>query len=326
MKTKIIFFSMNIFITGATGFIGRHLTEKLLGEGNIVYILSRKKTDFPKAGSEKLIPVIGDINKKNSYEFVFDNDIDTIYHLAAIPGQKWGLGRKDYYETNVRATSNLLEACLGRVKRFIFASSINAIPEIFEKDREDYGRSKREAEKIVESFQGKGLETVILRPAIVYGPGDTGGMMPKLLQLIKKKKFRLIGSGKNVVPLVYIDDLIEALLLAQKGKSGSPCEIIGPENISLEKIAETASELLGVPFSKTKIPVWIARIAAFFSENTADLLKTQPLVTQHRVSMITRHRIFSPEKARCEIDYHPRTKFRDGLREAISWYKENGYL
>jgi len=317
---------MKIFITGATGFIGKNLTRRLLSSGHNVYALCRDKNKLLDIKSQNLFLLTGDIEDTDGYKQVFEKGIDIVYHLAAIPGQKWIFRKKDYHQINVRSTARLLAACHGRVKRFIFASSINALPEIYETDQEDYGRSKQEAEKIVESYKDKGLEIVILRPAVVYGPGDTKGMMLKLLQLVKKGKFHIIGTGKNVIPLVHVDDLVDAFISAQKAKNGSLSEIIGPENLSFEKITEIISNSFAVPAPKLKIPVWMARIAAFLSENIATLLKVEPLVSHHRVNMVIRHQALSSEKAHRDLDYQAKIKFIDGIASTINWYKQNGYL
>lgn len=318
---------MKIFLTGATGFIGKHLCKQLLDRGHTVFALSRSKDSFSEAGPEQLIPVVGDIREKASYESVFENGIDIVYHLAAIPGQKWGVKRKDYQETNIRATADLLEACRARVKRFIFCSSINALNADRNFLRDAYGKSKFEAEKIVESYAGKGLNTLVIRPAVVYGPGDISGMMLKLCRLIEKRKFRLVGSGKNVIPFVHVDDLVQAFLNAlENGQSGQIFEITGPDNPPFREVVGIISEILKREIPGWRVPVWLAHAAAITSENLAKLAKKEPLISRHRVDILTGHRNFPIQKAKDAPGYEPQKKLADGLRETIHWYKENGYL
>ncbi|PIS42620.1 MAG: hypothetical protein COT24_02370 [Candidatus Kerfeldbacteria bacterium CG08_land_8_20_14_0_20_40_16] len=317
---------MNIFVTGGTGFIGQHLIRALLVEGNEVHFLIRDQNKAGIFGSEKAIPQVGSLENTDSYRKVFNQNIEVVYHLAAIPGQKWGFRKKDYYKLNVQATKNLLEVCQNKIKRFIFCSSINAISENgFLRD--DYGQSKWQAERYVQEYQQRGLKTVIIRPAVIYGPGDIQGMMLKLCRLVKSRKFRFISSGNNVLPFVYISDLVSAFLQTKDiSQTGGAYEIIGPDLPTFRESVNQIASILKVELPKTTIPIWLARPAAFFSESISWLSNNEPLITQHRIDIITKHKPLDYQKAKADLSYNPKTNFKEGISETINWYQKHGYI
>lgn len=317
---------MKIFVTGGTGFIGKYLIRALLKEGHEVHFLMRDEKKASLFNSEKAIAHKGFLEDVSSYQNIFNQHFDLAYHLAAIPGQKWGFKKGDYYQLNAEATKNLLDVCYGKVSRFIFCSSINAISDN-QFLRDSYGKSKKRAEELVQAFQNKGLETINLRPAVVYGPGDVRGMMLKLCRLIKRKKFYFIGSGTNVLPFVYISDLVSAFLQAKNAfQTGGTYEIIGPDLPTFREAVSQIASGLKVDLPKTKIPIWLARPAAFFSESIARLLKNEPLLTQHRVDIVTKHKPLDYQKAAADLSYSPKINFREGINKTIDWYQANGQL
>lgn len=315
---------MNIFITGGTGFIGKNLILALAKENHFIYALTPKNDAFFDLKNPNIIPVFGNIENPASYGSVFDRNIDIIYHLAAIPGQKWNFRESDYQKINRQGTAELLKIAKNKIKKFIFCSSINAITEDNFKN-DPYGKSKFQAEELVRKETG--FETIILRPAIVYGPTDTNGLFLKLCRMIKKKKLFIIGSGKKVMPIIYIDDLIYAFLEAKDfSKNGQSFEIISPEKISIEKISAKIAEELGVKLPKIHIPVWLARITAFISENFYVFINKEPIVTNHRIDIMAKDSAAFVIDKKNDFGYIPQTKFKDGIKITIEWYKKNGLL
>jgi len=316
---------MKIFITGGTGFIGQHLVKELAKENHQIYYLTRRQSGNETFNYKNVIPVPGILNDIKTYQNIFEKNFDVVYHLAAIAGQKWGISEEDYQKINVEVTENLLKACYDKIKRFIFCSSINALSDNnFLWD--PYGKSKYQAEQMVKYYGKLGLTTVIIRPAIVYGPGDTRGMMLKMLKLIKEKKYRLIGQGNNLAPFVYIDDLVKAFVRALTCPDNTTYEIIGPGKTSFKEVLETAANLLNIKKPKKSVPVWLAKLTAQISELTASLFNIEPLITKHRVDFLIKERNFPQEKVRRELNLTPQITFSDGLAKTIHWYKENNYL
>jgi len=317
---------MNIFITGGTGFIGKNLTRKLAGEGHRIFLLARNEKKFEAAEEGSVTPVFGDLDDPESYKNVFEENIEVVYHLAAIPGQKWGYGPDDYQKSNVLATRNLLGACRGKIKRFIFCSSINAKNG---SKKDEYGKSKRQAEDLVKNFASGDLETVIIRPVVVYGPGDVNGMMLKMIRMIKKKKFFLVGSGKSLLPLIYVDDLVEIfsrLKDADNLPKGKALEACHPETENVSRIAGKIAELLGSKLPHVRIPEAFARGAAFIFESAARISNREPLLTRHRIDILTISAIPGEDRPEKYIGFSPQIGFEEGIQKTINWYKANGHI
>jgi nucleoside-diphosphate-sugar epimerase len=321
---------MKIFITGGTGFIGRHLVKALAGAGRVLYLLVRdkKQANFLN-NDDNIVLVEGEIQQVEAYRQIFAERLDLVYHLAALSGQKWGADESAYYRINVLGTANLLEVCRGKIGRFIFCSSINAVSQNGFR-RDPYGKSKWQAEQLVAAAGLAGLETVTLRPAVVYGPGGLEGMILKLCQLVQRGKFFRIGSGKNVIPLVYVDDLVAALTLAGTAPvSGKAVtyEIIGPDRPTLGEIVDLLARNLGVEPRRLSVPIPAARLAAFLAEVIFGILQREPLITQQRLDAILKHRPhLNSQKAGRELGYAPRVPLAEGIATTIAWFRQQGYL
>ena len=315
---------MNIFVTGGTGFIGRHLVRALIREEHFVYVLTRDKIKIEKLDNAKVIPIEGCLENPQSYRTVFDRNIDIVYHLGAIPGQKLGIKETDYQKINILGTQKLLEISRQRIKKFIFCSSINAISDDnFQDDL--YGKSKLESEKLV--LKETSFETIILRPAIVYGPGDINAMFLKLCQMIQRKKFFLLGSGEKIMPIIYISDLItDFLKVATISQNGQTFEIISPEIISTKEITELIARNLQVKLPKIHIPIWLARSVATLFWPIPFFFRKDPLITNHRIDILTKPKTLDGKKAQAEFNFTPQVKFADGIRITIDWYARNGFL
>lgn len=316
---------MNIFITGGSGFIGQQLTAALIKDGHTVFVLTREKKALTESTDPDLIIIRGCLEDPASYRSVLEKNIDIVYHLAAIPGQKWSFSKSDYVRTNIQGTKKLLHACRGKIRRFVFCSSINASTDNrFRKD--PYGWSKFQAEKLVRK-EGS-FETLILRPAIVYGPGDIGGMFLKLCRMIKQKKFFIVGSGKKILPLIYIDDLIQAFLKTSHVDHAieEPLEIVSSEKNDLKTVVTIIAKKLDVSVPQIRIPVFLARSAAFCFECLSPLVGKIPPVTNHQIDILTRPKFFDPQKARVGLGFSASTDLQTGLRLTIDWYQKNELL
>jgi len=213
---------MKILITGATGFIGKNLAEKLMEDGYDTYAIVRKTShiDFLKSIGVKL--VYGDITKKEISESLFGYSFDVIYHCAGLVSI-WN--RKRLHRVNVTGSENIckLSVKLG-VKKLIYLSSVSVVSGNETEPITDYlpykatniyGKSKLEAEKKVIEFRNKGLSVAILRPCMVYGEGEPH-FLSQLLFLLKHRSIPLIDGGKNKWHLVYIKNLVDALIMALK--------------------------------------------------------------------------------------------------------------
>jgi len=317
---------MKILITGASGFIGRQLAKKLLALGQQVFILTRHQARVLDLAKQGAIITEADLLEPRSYKNIFSNDFEVIYHLAAISGRHWQISETDYYRYNVQATQDLLAMAFGKIKKFIYVSSLNAQSRNNFKN-DPYGKSKYQAERVVLDYYERGLATIIIRPAIVYGPGDLKGVVFKMINLIKEKKFYPIGSGNNKLAFVYLDDLIDSLIkVLNSPASGQIYEIHGPDLVSVNKLLRLICENLGKKTPRLKIPVWLAYLSALIYEFFGLIWPHEPLITRQKVEALIKNFESLPEKARQELNYCPQVNFAEGLKKTIKWYKENNYL
>lgn len=304
---------MKVLVTGGTGFIGKFLVEALVQEGDQVKVLVRKEKDIAlikKLGAQPILGDLASINSKHLFE------VDVVYHLAAIR-TNWGRPWEDYYQTNVLGTKNLLTASKGKVKHFIFISSVKAVH-----PKTPYGKSKLLAEKEALKFSRKErLSLTIIRPAIVYGPkDDPSGMMPKLLRLIKSGLFITIGPGKNRLHLVYIDDLIQALLSAAKKRGQRRIFTIAAERpIELNRLVSLIAQEFKVKVIPIKIPVFLAKFVGMMMEK---VFRNKPVVTRNKVEMITEDGVLRINKAKKELGYSPKVDYPEGIKKTVNWYKK----
>lgn len=325
---------MNIFITGASGFLGKSLAKKLIHDGHTIRLLARDKNnvqDLETLGAEV---ILGNLEK---FDNKFLKNIDFVYHLAAIR-YEWGFSWDDYYKTNILGTKNLLEASFeNNVKKFIYCSSVFVFgyPEKLPVDESYpydpttfYSRSKMEAEKVVKEYYSK-INTVIIRPTIVYGPGDTAGMFLKLCRLINKHMFVILGNGENYLHLTHIDDVVQGFIrAAEKDKNGDYI-ICSDKPIKLKELTSIVSLILNKKIIPLKIPVSFAKFIGFIFENIYSIFsmkKKEPLVTRSKVDILTKNQFFSSEKARKKLGYISQKNCSEEIGIVIDWYKKNGYL
>ncbi|NIM47629.1 MAG: NAD-dependent epimerase/dehydratase family protein [Candidatus Aenigmarchaeota archaeon] len=325
---------MKIFVTGGTGFIGSHLVKALVSEGNQVFVLTSKKEKIKEVENLGAEAVLGHLKSLAFLKKVLKG-IEEVYHLAAIR-DRWGTNRQEYQEVNVLGTKNLLEASKkNKIKHFIFCSSVTVLgyPEetpICESSpcvpKTLYGQSKHQAEQLVKRYQKKGLPTTIIRPTVAYGPGDTAGMMLKLCKLVKEKKFKIVGNGKNRLHLIYVDDLINGLFLARNPRTFGQTYILTYKNsITVNELVKLVASILKVKISLQYVPLRFAKIVGFLMENFYYVvrIKKEPLVTRSKVDLFTKNQIYDVSKAKKELGFSSKIGYREGVKKTIHWYKKN---
>lgn len=326
---------MRAFVTGASGFIGLNLVKKLLSEKWSVVCLTRKGFSL-NLNDDKLSIIKGDLLEVSSFKQELKG-IDIVFHLAGgLPHHK--LSDQGYWDINVKGLKNLLGATKNlKVKRFVHVSTVGIYGPTNEEGVNEnsplnltdaYSKTKAEAERVLREFSSKyKLPFTIIRPTIGYGPGDLRPGFSTLFRLVKKGRFIKVGKGNNYFHTIYIENLVDALMLAAaKKKAVGEDFIVGDDPCPKTKeIFEAIEDVEHVNIPDYYLPVWIAHIVAKFFDILSKINFPAPLTTQ-RVNFITQNRRYDISKARTVLGYNPKIKLQEGIRRTYNWYKENGYL
>jgi len=322
---------MSIFITGATGFIGRKLMEKFSGEEPL-HLLVRKQSNLTSLEKKNIKFFYGDVTNKDS---VFEGmrGCEKVFHLAAY-AKSFSFDKDEYFKINVLGAINVFESALKhQVQKLVFTSSCVALGPsqdkvLTEKDWKErnhfyteYEKSKYQAEIEAEKFVVKGLNLVIVNPTRVYGPGELNesNSVTKIVEKYIKGRFPLIlNKGKEIGNYALVEDIALGHILAmEKGKAGQRY-ILGGENVSLKDFFFILNEILREKHWQINIPPKMAKFFAFLEEKKAIFLKKYPVITRSWVDTFLQNWAYSSEKAEKELGYKYHS-LRKGLEITCNW-------
>jgi nucleoside-diphosphate-sugar epimerase/SAM-dependent methyltransferase len=328
---------MKVLITGATGFIGSRLALRCLANGDEVIALGQVNNSI-EAERRRLIEAAGAkvvLASVTDTQAVRDavRGAEVVYHLAAAQHEAHAPDQR-FRDVNVNGTRTVLEASAAeRVKRFVHGSSIGVYRAKggLTNDRSPlapdniYGITKLEGERVVASFQDR-LPVVIVRISETYGPGD--GRLLKLFRGIDRGAFFLIGSGTNLHHLVYIDDLIDGLLLAatQPAAVGRTFVLAGKDAVTTRHMIDTIAAELGRAPSRLRVPLWPVRAMAAMTEGVLRPLGVAPPLHRRRLDFFRKSFRFSGQEAREVLGFQPRVDFARGVAETAAFYRTRGEL
>ena len=320
---------MLVFITGATGFIGSHLAEHLTLRGDKVRCLARRSSDLSALNDLNASVTIADITDKGALRPPLEG-VDVVYHGATLVGE-W-ISEKDAREVNIKGTMNLLEASLDAgVKRFVHISSLAVLgvknhrntpaDAPYQMTSDIYSDSKIESEKMVMDFHRRhGLPVVVVRPGFVFGPHDRR-FLPRILKLLQDKKFMFLGDGKNIMNLVYIDNLIDALIRAglKEEAIGQIYNVRNGDQVTMRDFIFMICDILGIEKPHKSMPLPLAKVLASFLETGSRLInkKEPPLLTKARVKVSGFNLDFDISKTVRELDYDSKVSIREGLKKTL---------
>lgn len=313
---------MRYLVTGAAGFIGSALVQRLVSENHQVRgMLHYTQPIFFNSNIEY---VTGDIIDK---KFITEalNKIDIVFHCAALV-KDYG-SKKEFYQTNIEGTKNLVAACEEHsVKRFVFLSHIRYESESW---GAVYRITKQKAEEyLLKKYAQTHFPVVIIRPGNVYGPGATTWVL-RPLRAIQKNRITLIDGGRGIFIHTYIENLVDALLAAANTPQATGEIIDITDGVNTTTWGEYLNALAQMAH-KSPIQKNISKKTALFIGKLMmiiyTLLKIEPWVTPMAVEVFTNRYIVSIEKAKEILGYSPKVDFRDGLKHVEHWLKTNGYI
>jgi dihydroflavonol-4-reductase len=325
-------------VTGASGFVGSHLALALAEKGFSVRGLvrhdaSRTASELRTAGIEIFR---GDITHAETIDPAV-RDCATVFHAAAVLGPA-NLDRSIYQAVNADAVTTMIQACRnsGSVTRFVHLSSVGVLGNIPHNTRADegtpprpqdiYETTKLDGEERVLKASRQGFPAVIVRPGWVYGPGDTRTL--RLFRMIARRRLLIIGKAQNKQHPVFIDDLVNGIILAAQteGIEGRVYHLCGPDILTVNDLCHTVASAAGVSLISLRPPVWSVRAPARLIGVLWSLFSADPPVDHRKADFFILNRAYSIQRARKELNWNPKTRFEDGIRRTIDWYRENGKL
>ena len=325
---------MKNLVTGATGFVGSHIAEKLIQQGEEVIALARQSSDtrfLEEMGAQIRYGSVTD--PSSVYEAM--KGVDRVYHAAAMTDE-W-TPKKITYEVNVEGTANMLEASKEyQIDRFFFISSLavmgfknhfnTGVKTDFNKANDPYIDSKMDAEKLVWRFHEFGLPTTVLRPGFMYGPRDRR-FMPRILSRLRDGSFRFVGEAKNLLNLNYAGNFADAVVLASKTSEsiGQAYNIANDDKtLDMQTFIFKVADLWGYDRPTKHVPVWAAKLATHIIEGFARLIrkKEPPILTKTRLKFLSHNLEFDISKAKDELGFENKVNIDQGLLITKKWIEQ----
>jgi dihydroflavonol-4-reductase len=324
-------------VTGANGFIGANVVRALLAHGEDVRAFVRPGSDRRSLAELPVEVTEGDLRDPASVHRAVAG-CARVYHVGA-DYRLWARDPRELYDTNVRGTIHVLDACraLG-VERVVHTSTVGTIglsalpaacgettPLAPGQISGHYKRSKLEAERAVLSRAAEGLPVVIVNPSAPIGPWDakptpTGKI---LVDFACGRLPAFVDTGLNVV---HVRDVAEGhWLAAERGRAGERY-VLGHRNMTLREILETLADLLGRPAPRIRLPYALAWVAGALSTVAADVVTHRtPTIPLEAVRMSRRRMFFDTSKAVRELGL-PQTPVRDAFADALRWFSAHGLI
>jgi dihydroflavonol-4-reductase len=328
---------LKVLITGGTGFIGSRLALRCLELSNAVTVVGQENnpTELANARMLKAAGVelaLGSVTDAPLIERALEG-VDVVFHLAAVQ-HEMNVPDQVFHDVNVQGTVNVLNASARqKVKSFVHGSTIGVYGAQTEPVDEStpcrpdniYGVTKLEGEKMALSFNGK-VPVVAIRISEVYGPGDR--RLLKLFAAIQRGMFMMIGPGRNLHHPIYVDDLIQGLLLAscRKEASGKILLLPGKEAVSTRTMVDTIREVLRARKIPFRVPLPPVVLLATITEKLLRPLGIQPPLHRRRIDFFRKSFSLSGKRAAEVLGFTAATGFREGVAQTADWYRQNGLL
>ena len=323
-----------VLVTGATGFLGRHLIMALTGQGTRVRATVRNDHDAAGLAAAGVDCVRGDLRDPAVIAQAVAG-ARGVFHLA---GRLFSpdVDPRRYQELHVQVPAALLRACatLDRMNFFVLCSTTGVHgPTPGRRAREDdpgrpdnaYEQSKAEGERIALAISSaSNLPLTIARPSLVYGPGDLH--LLGWFRAIARRRYAVIGAGLNRLHPVFIEDLVRGLVLcAEVGQRGRAYHLVGPRTVTMRELSEAIGFALDRPINRLSIPRGLAYAVGACLERLP-VAKTRLPLTRSRVRFMTQERQYDGARAAEELGFTGAVDLDQGLPRTVAWYRHNGLL
>ncbi len=326
---------MKILVTGATGFIGSHLVERLRERGNDIVCVAKDELNIMVLRSLGVDVVLGDLNNGIDWSRIL-RGVDYIYHLAGLTRAKWS---GEYYTENYVATKRFVEACLVHctsLRRFIYVSSQTAAgpsPDGSPVSEaapchpvSHYGRSKLLAELEVARVRDR-MPMTIVRPSAVYGPRERDWY--EYFKTVKRGLQPIIGLREKRMSLIHVNDLVEGIILAGESAvaEGESYFLANEDVYTTIEIGNAIAHSMGKSPIKVRLPHAMVYLVGAMAELCAKTLQKQIFFNIQKVRESVQDAwVCSVEKAKAQLGYRQRIALDDGMQQTYAWYCKHGWL
>jgi len=333
---------MKALVTGGGGFLGKAIVKRLVDRGDTVRSISRRHyAELDALGVKQFSANLAETSSEQPADVLprikAVEGCDVVFHVAAKAGV-WGR-RRDYWQTNVGGTSDLIATCvICRVPRLVYTSSPSVVFDNRDEDGIDesapypstflahYPETKSWGERVVKQWNGYAenghtFSTVALRPHLIWGPGDNH-LIPRLLDRARRGKLRRVGDGNNIVDATYIDNAADAHILAadrlapDSPIAGKAYFISNGEPVNLWDFINRILDCAGLPPVTKSISARKAYAAGAAMEVLYKLLPLpgEPPMTRFVAKQLSTSHWFDLTAARRDLGYEPRVTVEEGLK------------
>jgi nucleoside-diphosphate-sugar epimerase len=299
---------MNLLVTGGTGFLGQHLAAALLRRGHQVRLLGR---NFAGVGSLLALgaaPVAVDLRDRGAVVAACAG-ADAVYHVGALSAP-WGRRRRHAVRRLIYVSS---PSVLFDGHDHCYLTEDAPYPRRF---ASVYSLTKKLAEDRVNAAAD--LQTVILRPKAIFGPGDQA-LLPRMVAAARRRRLPQVGDGHNLVDLTYVENVVHALLLALDAEPaiGKTYTITNGEHIPLWDMIRTVLRRLGLPDRLRPLSLRLALAAAGLMEVRALVTGREPLLTRYSAAILGRTQTYDISAARRDLGYTPQISVAEGIERTL---------
>lgn len=320
---------MKAFVTGGSGFLGGRLIRTLVARGDEVLALARSDAAAKRVQAHGATAVRGDLDATDAMASAM-RGCQVVFHSAA-KVEDWG-APAEFERINVEGTRNVLAAArAASVPRLVHVSTEaqyaggpmqNLTEDSPRPERPigEYARTKRAADDLVRAANDDALLTVVVRPRLIWGHGDTS-VLPQIIDAVRDGRFRWIAGGHYLTSTCHVDNVVEGMLLAaERGKGGEAYFLTDGEPVEMRTFLSELLRANGTEPPSGSIPRSVARAAAAFTDviwRTFSLTR-QPPVTPMALCLIGQEVTVSDAKARRELGYTAAVSIADGIAECAT--------
>lgn len=331
---------MQTLVTGGAGFTGRHLVESLMKEGHGVTAIDLPGPAFDRLSESGARAEVCDLCGNGDDLARLCEGKDTVFHVAAL-ASPWGR-REAFFKVNVNGTENVIRACRkAGVKRLVAVSSTAAVFDGYTPHvRVDeslpyptrflsaYGETKSMAERLVLAANGKNLETVAIRPHVIWGPRDTT-FLGRLSTHAQAGPIMHVGGGLTETDTTYVENLVDALILAAGSDRapGNAYFITNGEPMLYRDLINRLLQIMGFDPPRGSIPKGMAYALGGLCEAAWNIfrIEREPVLTRYKVAELIHTHTYNIDRARHDLGYAPRVSTDEGFERVAAWVKTGGH-